>query len=167
MRLASCAASVALLLCRMGATPGEAKDPWLGCWTRIYDADHLAKHDAQDVTAIGVSILARPAASGAPDKYLARVQLKVRYKPEVHANFSGAHCRPVGRRLHCLAKDVSEGNFWLKRSGKDLELLLTAAGEGVTVVPPSNPQGFVQILPQNPEHQLFLMPPAAPGACEL
>jgi hypothetical protein len=92
--------------------------------------------------------------------------VKVRYKPEVYAN-SGAHCRPVGQRLHCLAKDVSEGNFWLKRSGKDLELLLTAAGEGVTVVPPSNPQGFVQILPQNPEHQLFLMPPAAPGACEL
>ena len=142
-------------------------DPWLGCWTRIYDADHLAKHEAQDVTAIGVSILPSPAVSGAPDKYLARVELKVRYKPEVHTNFSGAHCRQMGQRLHCLAEDVSEGNFWLKRSGKELELLLTAAGEGVTVVPPSNPQGFVQILPQNPEHQLFLMPPAATGACEL
>jgi hypothetical protein len=59
-------------------------DPWLGCWTRIYDADHLAKHEAQDVTAIGVSILPSPAVSGAPDKYLTRVELKVRYKPEVH-----------------------------------------------------------------------------------
>ena len=55
-------------------------------------------------------------------------ELKVRYKPEVHTNFSGAHCRQMGQRLHCLAKDVSEGNFWLQRSGKDLELLLTAAG---------------------------------------
>lgn len=151
----------------MCVTSGEAKDPWLGCWTRIYHADHLAKHEAQDVPAISVSILPHPAASGAPDSYLARVQLKVRYRPEVHANFSGARCRQVGQRLHCLAKDVSEGNFWLKRAGKDLELLLTAAGEGVTAVPPSNPQGFVQILPQNPEHQLFLMPPAALGACEL
>jgi hypothetical protein len=35
----------------------------------------------------------------------------------------------VGQRLHCLAKHVSEGNFWLKRACKDLELLLTAAGE--------------------------------------
>ena len=52
----------------------------------------------------------------------------------------------MGQRLHCPAKDVSEGDFWLKRSGKELELLLTAAGEGVTVVPPSNPRGFVQIL---------------------
>jgi hypothetical protein len=128
MRFASGAASVALLLCCMGATHRAAKGPWLGCWTRIYDADHLAKHEAQDVTAIGVSILPRPAASGASDKYLARVQLKVRYKPEVHTNCSGAHCRQMGQRLHCLAKDVSEGNFWLQRSGKDLELLLTAAG---------------------------------------
>jgi hypothetical protein len=60
---------------------------------------------------------------------LARVQLKVRYSPEVHANFSGARCRQVGQRLHCLAKHVSEGNFWLKRACKDLELLLTTAGE--------------------------------------
>jgi hypothetical protein len=46
----------------------------------------------------------------------------------VKVRYSGAHCCPVGQRLHCLAKDVSEGNFWLKRSGKNLELLLTAAG---------------------------------------
>jgi hypothetical protein len=99
----------------------------------------------QDVPAISVSILSHPTANGAPDSYLARVQLKVRYRPEVHANFSGARCRQVAQRL---AKDVSEGNFWLKRAGKDLELLLTAAGEGVTSLPPRNPQGFVQILPQ-------------------
>jgi len=30
----------------------ESKDRWLGCWTRIYDADHVAKHEAQDITAI-------------------------------------------------------------------------------------------------------------------
>ena len=29
------------LHCCMGATPG------IGCWTRIYDADHLAKHEAK------------------------------------------------------------------------------------------------------------------------
>ena len=32
----------------------ESKDRWLGCWTRIYDADHVAKHEAQDITAINI-----------------------------------------------------------------------------------------------------------------
>ncbi len=163
MRVAPCV--VGLLVCFMSAAAGETKDAWLGCWTRIYDADHLAEHRAQDVTAIGVLIMPRPDAG--PDKYLARVQLKVRDKPEVHTNFSGAHCRQAGARLHCLAKDPAQGNFWLKPSGNDMKLALTAAGEGLEVVPPSNPQGFVQILPQNPEHQRFLMHPAAPGACKL
>ena len=76
-----------------------------------------------------MSTLPHPAASGAPDSYWRESSSRSSYRPEVHANFSGAHCRQVGQRLHCLAKHVSEGNFWLKRAGKDLELLLTAAGE--------------------------------------
>jgi hypothetical protein len=77
------------------------------------------------------------------------------------------HCRKAGARLHCLAKDKSRENFWLRRSGPDLQLQLTAAGEGVEVVPPNKPTGFVQILPQNPEYQLFVMQRAPLGSCSL
>ena len=74
----------------------------------------------------------------------------------------------MGAALHCLAKDVSEGNFWLKRSGKDLELRLTAAGEGVTVVPPMQPaglrSGFYRKIPST---QLFRHAACCTGACEL
>ncbi|MGD0530738.1 MAG: hypothetical protein ABSA62_00285 [Methyloceanibacter sp.] len=87
MRVAPFPASLALLVCCMSAAAGGTKDPWLGCWTRVYGADHLAKHSAQLVTAMSVSIF--PRAVAGPDKYLARVQVRVRDKPEVHANFGG------------------------------------------------------------------------------
>jgi hypothetical protein len=42
---------------------------------------------------------------------------------------------------------------------------LTAAGEGVEVVSVTNPIGFIQILPQNPESFELEPPPA--GSCSL
>jgi hypothetical protein len=155
----ACAGFAALML--LGPVSAEAKDPWLGCWTRIYDAEHLAEHQAQDVAAIAISILALKPARWARDNYAAHVEMRIRGKPELHSAVGGLTCHLDGARLHCLAKDKSQGNFWLRRSGKALQLRLTAAGEGIEVVSATNPTGFVQILPQNPEHQLFLLDPAA------
>jgi hypothetical protein len=164
MRFARCAGSIALLLCLGAPSAGEAKNNWLGCWTRTYDAD--AKHQAQDVTAIDVSIVPRGPKTGT-NEYRASVQVKLRDKPETYANVAAVHCRKTGARLHCLAQDESRENFWLRRSGADPQLQLTAAGEGIEVVPPSNPTGFVQILPQNPEYQLFVMQQTPSGSCAL
>jgi hypothetical protein len=160
-------ATLAALLMLCFTVTCEAKDNWLGCWTRSYDADHLAKHQAQDVTAIGVSIVPGEPKAGTKDDYRASVKIKLRDKPETYANVAAVHCRKAGARLHCLAKDKSRENFWLRRSGPDLQLQLTAAGEGVEVVPPNKPTGFVQILPQNPEYQLFVMQRAPLGSCSL
>jgi len=37
----------------------EAKDAWLGCWTKVYDAAHLKQHTGQLVTAMTVVVTAR------------------------------------------------------------------------------------------------------------
>jgi hypothetical protein len=160
------ASLVGLML--LGSTgTAVAKDRWLGCWTRIYDAEHLAKHQAQDVTAMAISILALKPAAPTKAKYAAQVEMRVRGKPELHRNVGSVSCRPDGARLHYVAKDASQANFWLKRSGTSLQLQLTAAGEGVETVSATNPTGFVQILPQNPEHELFVLELAAAGACAI
>jgi len=119
------------------------------------------------VTAIGVSIVPREPNTGTKYDYRASVQVKLREKPETYANVAAVHCHKTGARLHCLAADESRENFWLRRSGADLQLQLTAAGEGIEVIPPSTPTGSVQILPRNPEYQLFVMQRAPSGSCAL
>jgi hypothetical protein len=164
--MAVLARSFALLL---SLAPGMAfaadADPWLGCWKHVYDADHLAKHPAQEVSAIGVEVI--PSGKESGGVYLARVEMRFRDKDGLYKNFDGTRCRELGVSLHCVAKDKSQANFWLEREGDDLRLRLTSAGEGVEIVPPSGAQGGVQILPQNPEYQLFVMQPAAQRDCGL
>lgn len=166
MRPAVLVLPVALLFC---LAPGIAfaadADPWLGCWKQVYDADHLAKHQAQEVSAIGVTVT--PSGKESGDIYLARVQMRFRDKDGIYQNFDGTRCREMGVSLRCIAKDKSQGYFWLERDGTSLRLRLTSAGEGVEVVPASGAQGGVQILPQNPEYQLFVMQAAAQGDCGL
>ena len=55
---AACFCVIALLVFQ--PVTEESKDRWLGCWTRIYDADHVAKHEAQDITAIKSRSRKRP-----------------------------------------------------------------------------------------------------------
>ena len=77
----------------------EAPDPWIGCWSRVYDAVHLAKHPGQKVAAMTLSIAAREGASGdAPGNYLAKVTALLRDKPDTYANPGGARCVVIGRR---------------------------------------------------------------------
>ena len=135
-------ATLAALLVLCFTVTCEARDNCLGCRTRIYDADHLAKHQAQEVTAIGVSIVPREPNTGTKYDYRASVQVKLREKPETYANVAAVHCRKTGARLHCLAADESRENFWLRRSGADLQLQLTAAGEGIEVIPAQHSNGL-------------------------
>ena len=67
--LAGCSAALAQ---DEESTSEEAPDPWIGCWSRVYDAVHLAKHPGQKVTSMTLSITEREGGtSDAPGAYLA------------------------------------------------------------------------------------------------
>jgi hypothetical protein len=77
----------------------EVPDPWLGCWSRTYDAAHLAKHSGQKVTALTLSIEKRePAGDKDPGKYLATITAKMRGAGDSYTNLSTgrAAARPTG-----------------------------------------------------------------------
>jgi len=141
----------------------EAKDPWLGCWTKVYDAAHLKQHPGQLVTAMTVVVIARTA-SGDEDKgnYLAKVRATLRNKPETYFNLDGARCEAVGAnkdKLHCFMDGVFLGQFWLEQAAKNVKLAMHDANEDVVLVPGVDTSAFVRLTPQNPEHSAFLLMP--------
>jgi hypothetical protein len=141
----------------------ETKDPWLGCWTRVYDAAHLKQHPGQLVTAMTVVVTARTP-EGDEDKgnYLAKVRANFRNKPETYANLDGARCEAVGAnkdKLHCFIDGVFLSDFWLEQAAKNVKLAMRDAKENLVLVPGIDPSAFVRLSPQNPEHSAFLLMP--------
>jgi hypothetical protein len=141
----------------------EAKDAWLGCWTKVYDAAHLKQHSGQLVTAMTVTVTARTP-EGDEDKgnYLAKIRANFRNKPETYANQDGARCEAVGAnkdRLHCVNDSVFLSDFWLEQAAKNVKLAMHDPKEDVVLVPGVDTSAFVRLTPQNPEHSAFLLQP--------
>jgi hypothetical protein len=144
----------------------EAPDPWIGCWSRVYDAVHLSKHPGQKVAAMTLSISAREGASGdAPGNYLARVTALLRDKPDSYANPGGARCVVSGEKLSCFTDGFFLGKFSVERAGKNVKLAISGADEHLALVPGVDLAAFTVLSPENPEHTLFLLNPAAAKAC--
>ena len=142
----------------------EAKDAWLGCWTKVYDAAHLKQHTGQLVTAMTVVVTARTP-EGDEDKgnYLAEIRANFRNKPETYANQDGARCEAVGAnkdKLHCVTDGVFLSDFWLEQAAKNVKLALRDANEDVVLVPGVETAAFVRLTPANPEHAAFLLQPS-------
>lgn len=141
----------------------EAKDAWLGCWTKVYDAAHLKQHTGQLVTAMTVTVTARTP-EGDEDKgnYLAKIRANFRNKPETYANQDGARCEAVGAnkdKLHCVGDGVFLSDFWLEQAAKNVKLAMHDAKEDVVLVPGVDTSAFVRLTPANPEHSAFLLMP--------
>lgn len=144
----------------------EAPDAWIGCWSRVYDAVHLAKHPGQKVAALTLSIGAREGASGdAPGNYLAKVTTLLRDKPVSYANPGGARCVASGDTLSCFTDGFFLGKFSLERAGKNIKLALRGADEHLALVPGVDLSAFIVLSPENPEHTLFLLNPAPAKSC--
>jgi hypothetical protein len=166
---------VALLMMLLGGLPAiavaaeEAKDPWLGCWARAYDAAHLAKHPGQLVTAMTVAIDARtPAGDKDPGTYSARLAANFRSKTDTYTTLQGARCATDGAaddRLHCFMDGFFLGQFWLEQAGKNVKFAMPDNDDSVALVPGVELSAFVRLSPQNPEHSVFLLMPAAASAC--
>ena len=144
----------------------EAPDPWIGCWSRVYDAVHLSKHPGQKVAAMTLSISARDGASGdAPGNYLARVTALLRDRPDSYANPGGARCVVSGDKLSCFTDGFFLGKFSVERAGKNMKLAISGADEHLALVPGVDLAAFTVLSPENPEHTLFLLNPAPAKAC--
>jgi hypothetical protein len=165
-------AAVALVLCSTGALAqeeaeeAEAPDAWLGCWTRVYDAVHLAKHSGQKISSLTLSITPREGATGeAPGNYRAKITAMFRDKPDSYSNLDGARCVASEQKLSCFADGFFLGRFSLEPAGKNMKLALRGADEHLALVPGVELSAFTVLSPQNPEHALFLLNPAPAKAC--
>ena len=157
------------LLCGAGARRGRHRggaDSWIGCWARVYDAVHLAKHPGQKVAAITLSIAAREGASGdAPGDYRAKLTALMRDKPDTYSNPGGSRCVASGETLSCFTDGFFLGKFSLEHAGKNMKLAISGADEHVALVPGIDLSSFVVLSPENPEHTLFLLNPAPAKTC--
>ena len=170
MRLAWLAVLALLVACPAALAQdepaAEAPDPWLGCWSRVYDAVHLAKHPGQKVAALTLSIAARGSASdNAPRSYLAKLTALMRDKPDTYSNLDGARCVVSGETLSCFTDGFFIGRFSLERAGKTMKLAFHAEDEHLALVPGVDLSAFTVLSPQNPEHALFLLNPAPAKTC--
>jgi hypothetical protein len=145
------------------------KDPWLGCWAKVYDAAHLTKHPGQLVTALTLAVDPRtPKDETDPGAYRARIAASFRGKTD---NFTGpedARCAPVSPtadKMHCFVDGVFLGQFWLERAGKNMKLAMPDTDDELVLVPGVELSAFVRLTPANPEHALFLLTPATATAC--
>ncbi|MGE5259765.1 MAG: hypothetical protein ACM3MH_02675, partial [Actinomycetota bacterium] len=147
----------------------EAPDPWLGCWTRVYDATHLAKHPKQAATGLTLSIESRePSGDSDPGPYLATLYGTFRGKPDVYAMPSGGRCVVAGAakdQLSCVADGFFVGKFELAPAAKNMKIVLKGSDEHIALVPGVDTASFVVLSPDNPEHSLFVLNPAPAKTC--
>lgn len=144
----------------------EGADSWLGCWSRVYDAVHLAKHPGQKISAMTLAIVAREGESSeAPGAYRAKITALVRDKQGSYSNLDGARCVDSGETLTCFTDGFFLGRFLIERAGKNRKLALRGADDHVALVPGVDLGAFMVLSPQNPEHALFRLEPAPAKSC--
>jgi hypothetical protein len=150
-------------------TSTEAPDPFVGCWSRVYDATHLAKHPGQKVTALTLSVAARtPAGDSDPGAYLAKLAGKFRDKQDVYVMPSGGRCVVTGSakdQLACVTDGFFIGKFELAPAAKNMQIVLHGNDEHIALVPGVDISAFVLLSADNPEHSLFLLQPAPAKSC--
>lgn len=151
------------------AASEEAPDPWLGCWTRVYDAAHLAKHPKQAVTGLTLSIESRePSGDGDPGPYLATLYGTFRGKPDIYAMPSGGRCVVAGAakdQLSCVTDGFFVGKFELQPAAKNMKIVLQGNDDHIALVPGVDTASFVLLSGDNPEHALFVLNPAPAKTC--
>ena len=147
----------------------EAPDPFVGCWTRVYDATHLAKHPKQLVTALTLAIATRtPSGDSDPGTYSAKLAAKFRDKPDIYVMPSGARCAVKGTdkdHLLCVTDGFFIGKFRLWPEAKTMKLAVQGGDQHIALVPGVDTSAFVLISDTNPEHALFMLQPAPAKSC--
>jgi hypothetical protein len=138
----------------------EDVDSWIGCWSRVYDAVHLAKHPGQKVSAMTLAIAPREGESdAAPGAYRARITALVRDKQKPSQS-DGARCVEQG------ALSSSPMDFHRRyRSTRQNRRPRCATPPPFALVPGVDLGAFIVLSPDNPEHTVFLLNQAAAKDC--
>jgi hypothetical protein len=153
-------------LAQDAADDEAAADSWLGCWTRNYDAAHLAKNPAQKVTALTLAVVRRQEESSeSPGSYSAKITASFRDSQETYSNLDGARCVVSDQTLSCFTDGFFLGQFAIERADKNRKLELHGTGAHLALVPGIDLSAFVVLSPQGPEDALFLLQPAPAKAC--
>ncbi len=151
------------------APAAEAPDPFVGCWSRVYDATHLAKHPGQKVTALTLSVGTRtPGGDSDPGAYLAKLAAKLRDKPDIYVMPSGARCAAKGsdnNHLLCVTDGFFIGKFRLWPEAKTMKITVQGSDQHIALVPGVDTSAFVLISGDNPEDSAFLLQPAPAKSC--
>ena len=144
-----------------------AADSWLGCWTRNYDAAHLAKNPAQRVTALTLTVVKRQEESSeSPGTYSAKITASLRDSQETYSNLDGARCVVSDQTLSCFTDGFFIGQFSIERAGKNRKLALRGAGQNLALVPGVDLGAFTLLTSQDAENALFLLQAAPAKSCE-
>lgn len=154
------AASAALLIAVAAAPAGAAEDPWLGCYTRVYDAQHLLDNPGQKIRTVALELTETDLELAEVIPYMAGIVATTTYDDRRYV--SGGGCRADGDRLEC-AMDGDAGRFRLARTVKGLRLENTDGFymEDLDAEDPSD--GL--LVEADADHQVFLLYRADPSQC--
>ncbi len=167
LALIACLAVSTASLAEDAADEAAEVDSWIGCWNRVYDAVHLAKHPAQKVAALTLSVAPRDGASEqAPGAYRAKITALMRDKQDIFANPDSARCVEQGAALSCFTDGFFIGQFSIERAGKNRKLALRGAGQNLALVPGVDLGDFIVLTSQDAENALFLLQAAPAKSCE-
>lgn len=173
------AALAALSLACSAASAARAEAPALGCYTRAYDAAHLAAHKGQIVKEAWLEI----EASKDTPPYPFRATLQFSVKGQAKSTFStfGA-CKADGGGLLCNASLSAEEKDLCKRQGDGVRncridyehsgsFRIAATPDGVLVTLAERLEmpgrdNYLYLSPSNVENHAFALKPAPASACK-
>lgn len=149
------------------------------CYARAYDADHMAKHPKQKVTAIALAYVPEKTFPEQPepekmwDQYADapafNATVAVTFKGDGRTALGSAYCRTgSSKMLECgIEGDGGLFNVLLQNDGR--VKLVNEGGFTVEYPPPPDAEedadAYVPINPRD-DHAAFLMSPATGGLCD-
>lgn len=140
----------------LAAAPASAA--YDGCFSRSYDASHMAAHKGQTVTNIKMRLSAREMG----DAFKMGVELRFGFRGKDGGFFAVGACKEDGDRAICNL-DQDAGQFTLKPSegGFLLSPLQDLRADSET----GNEEDYVPIKTSNPEDRVFALKSAAATDC--
>jgi hypothetical protein len=148
------------LLVTLAATPAVATDDaWLGCYTRVYDAQHLVDNPGQKIRTVTLELSPSDMEQDVA-AYLAGIWVTTTYDDRRYV--SGGYCLWAGEGIDC-GMDGDAGRFTLQRTDKGVRLQNT---EGFFLEDMEGEDPSEGILVEaDKDHRVFVLYRADPADC--
>ncbi len=134
-----------------------------GCFTRTYDAAHLARHPGQMVRQIVFDYKPEESASVRRDFGPRTFGVAVKFRSKADGDGGAvAYCRDAGNRVSCFAEGDA-GTFDVTRAGPDQIRIRMTRGLGFEN---DSKKGHIS-LEDSPDDRVFLLRKAPLKACDI